>query len=129
MKMGILISDKAIKYTNKYFISILTGSQEVRDIPCEEHFESMNEDEQDIPENTPVSNIWLEAVVIDILFQIKSLGKHSPSYASVTSRAMGNLEMDLRQHMYVKLIVNHEKYPPAVPRFTSQLRVPQIMDY
>ena len=45
----------------------------------EEDFESVNEDEQGIPESTPVSEIWLEAVVIGILFRVKSLGKHSPS--------------------------------------------------
>jgi hypothetical protein len=40
----------------------------------EEDFKSINEDEQDIPENTPVREVWLEAVVVDILLEVKSLG-------------------------------------------------------
>ena len=40
----------------------------------EEDFESINEDEQNIPEDTPVREVWLEAVVVDILLEVKSLG-------------------------------------------------------
>lgn len=87
----------------------------------EEYFESIDEDEQNVPKSTPVSDIWLETVVIDVLFEVKSLSKHSPSYALVYESVMGYFMSVLRQHMYVRLIENHPKNPPVVPRLTNQL--------
>lgn len=56
---------------------ILTRSQEIRGMPLEEDRESVNEDEYEVPEGTPVSNVWLEPIVVDILFEVESLDQHS----------------------------------------------------
>ena len=78
--MGILISDEIwSEYGRTLYISILTGSQEIRDIPFEEDFESVDEDKHDIPESAPVCDVRLEAIVIGVLFEVKSLDKHSPA--------------------------------------------------
>ena len=75
--MGILISEEMFQNSNERDFLILTGGQEVSDIPLEEDFESVDKDEDNVPETTPVRDKWLEAVVVDIRFEIKSLGKHS----------------------------------------------------
>lgn len=52
---------------------IFTGGEEVRHIPFEEDFESVDENKQGSPESAPIRNVWLKAVVVDIFFEVESL--------------------------------------------------------
>ena len=96
-KIGIFRSNETDQNVNEHYLSILAWSQEISDTPLEEDFESIDEDEQDIPESTPISDIRLEAIIIHIFLEVKSLGKHSPSWALVQESAIGNFMTALRQ--------------------------------
>ena len=56
-----------------------TGSEEPRDVPFEENLKPVDEDEDGVPEATPISQERLEPVIINIFPKIKSLRFHSPS--------------------------------------------------
>lgn len=59
--------------------------------------------------------------MVGILFEIESLGQHSPSYVLLIRKYSDSLLTDLRQHKYVTFIENHAMNPPDAPRLTSQL--------
>lgn len=66
---------------------MLTTRQESGYIEVEKYLESIDEDEQQRPEDTPICNVWLEGVVVEVLFEIKSLSNHSTSYTRYSTEA------------------------------------------
>ena len=100
-----------------------TSSNEVVGLEVEEHGETVDEDKDCYPEDTPDGEPRLERVVVHELLAVEALRLEAAVYGILSAHAHRETrKKDNSQNWrYVMLNAHQVKKPPTVVKFTSQL--------